>query len=232
MILGVCTEPFGRQDRLDDFFHHAFLEIFHADVRVMLRRQDHRVDAYGFVVFVDERDLTFSVGSQPGQGACLANLGLAPDEAVRVGDRRRHQHVGLVGGVAEHQALVTGALTLGVLAVDSLCDIGRLFAERIQYRAGRAVESHVGMRIANIQHRFPRNFFDVDHRRCSDLARDEDHAGLDQGFTGDPCLDVLLEYRVEYGVRNLVGYLVGMSLGHGFRGKQIGMAHRELVLWR
>jgi hypothetical protein len=63
------------------------------------------------------------------------------DQAVRVGDRRRHQHVGLVGGVAEHQALVARALLASVLAVDAHGDVGGLLADRVEHRAGRAVEA-------------------------------------------------------------------------------------------
>jgi hypothetical protein len=37
-------------------------------------------------------------------------MGLALDQAVRQVDRQRHQHRRFVAGVAEHQALVAGAL--------------------------------------------------------------------------------------------------------------------------
>ena len=57
-----------------------------------------------------QRDLALGVGAQVRHAAVLAQLRLALDQAVRVVDRRRHQLGRLVAGVAEHQALVAGAL--------------------------------------------------------------------------------------------------------------------------
>ena len=72
----------------------------------------------------------------------LADLGEALGQAVGEVDRQRHEHVGLVAGVAEHHPLVAGALLveLVVLAggaradlfgvVDALGDVGRLLVDR------------------------------------------------------------------------------------------------------
>ena len=64
------------------------------------------------------------------------------------------------------------------------------------------------------------DLLEVDPGAGRDLAGDDDHAGLDQRFAGDAALWVLGEDRVEDGVGDLVGNLVRMSLGYGFRGKQ------------
>ena len=50
----------------------------------------------------------------------------ALDQAVGKLDGRRHQHLGLVGGVAEHQALVAGTLVFRFGPVHALIDVGRL----------------------------------------------------------------------------------------------------------
>src|SRR5574343_141771 len=54
--------------------------------------------------------------------------GLAFDHAVREVDRQRHQRRGFVAGVAEHQALVAGALAEIVVVggIDTLSDIRAL----------------------------------------------------------------------------------------------------------
>jgi hypothetical protein len=90
----------------------------------VLGGEHDRLDADRLVVLVAERDLALRVGAQPGELALLAHLGLPLHQPVGVGDRRRHQHVGLVGRVAEHQALVAGALLALVLAVDAHRDVG------------------------------------------------------------------------------------------------------------
>ena len=74
-------------------------------------------------VAVTARHLRLRVRTQPRQQLALADFGLALDEPVREADRRRHQRVGLVARVAEHQALVAGALFLGVRTVDAHRDV-------------------------------------------------------------------------------------------------------------
>ena len=90
----------------------------------MLGREHHRLEAHRLVVFVAQRHLALRVGPQPGQLAALAHLRLALHQTMGERDRRRHQHVGLVGRIAEHQALIPGALLALVLAIDALRDVG------------------------------------------------------------------------------------------------------------
>jgi hypothetical protein len=80
----------------------------------VLGGQHDRVDRYRLVVFVQESHLALGVRPQPRQFAILANLRLAAHEQMRVGNRSRHEHVGLVGGVTEHHALAS---------IDTLGDI-------------------------------------------------------------------------------------------------------------
>ena len=62
----------------------------------------------------------------------LADRGELPRERVGVVDGRRHELGRLVGGVAEHQALVAGALLLvqAVALVHALRDVGALLLDR------------------------------------------------------------------------------------------------------
>ncbi len=220
MILGVLVEPFGGQHRLDDFVHHRLVQRRLADVRGMLGGQDHRFDPHRLVVFVAEGDLALGVRPQPGQGAVLAHLGLAPDQAVGVGDRRRHQHFGLVTGVAEHQALIAGALFLAGLAIHALVDVVGLFPQRIQHCAGMAIEADVRMRVADVVDGVAHQLFIVDPRLGGDFTGQHYHAGLDQGFAGDPRMGILVDDGVQNRIGNLVGHLVGMTLGDRFGCKQ------------
>jgi hypothetical protein len=50
-----------------------------------------------------------------------------------------------------------------------------------------------------------------------DFSGDDDQAGGGEGFAGDPAEGVFGEAGVEDGVRNLVGDLIGMAFGYGFR---------------
>ena len=122
------------------------------DVVGVLGGEHHRVDADGAVlVVVLDGDLGLAVGAQVVERAVLAYLGEPLGEPVRDGDRQRHQLGGVVGGVAEHQALVAGALlverVLGgadprlVAVVDALRDVGGLAADGDLDAAGLAVEA-------------------------------------------------------------------------------------------
>ena len=128
----------------------------------VLRGEDHGVDADRAVVrVVLDGDLGLAVGAQVGQRAVLADLGELLGEALGHHDRQRHQHVGVVAGVAEHQALVAGALLVHrvrrspvrrlVAGVDALGDVAGLAADRDHDAAGRAVEALLGGVVADLE---------------------------------------------------------------------------------
>ena len=54
-----------------------------------------------------------------------------------------------------------------------------------------------------------------------DLAHDVDQAGGGAGLAGHAAVGILLEDRVQNRVGDLVADLIGMSLGNGFRSKQM-----------
>jgi len=123
---------------------------------------------------------------------------------VGIRNRCGHQYVGLVAGITEHHALITGALFFLRGPIDALSDVGRLLAERIQHGAGCAIESHRRIVVADFQHGFSGNFFDVDPGRRGYLAGDDDHAGLDECLARHSGGLVLFDDGIEHGI----GYLV------------------------
>src|SRR5579863_5667804 len=99
------------------------------DVVGMLSREHHGLETYRLVVLIAQRDLALGIGSEPRKLAVLADLRLALHQPVRERDGCRHEHVGLVGRVAEHEALIASALLALVLAVDALSDVRGLLAD-------------------------------------------------------------------------------------------------------
>ena len=91
----------------------------------VLAGDDDGVEADRAVAVVLDGDLGLAVGAQVGHGAVLAHRGELLGEPVRQPDRQRHQLGGVVAGVAEHQALVAGAL-----AVQRVLGVGTLVAGR------------------------------------------------------------------------------------------------------
>jgi hypothetical protein len=135
---------------------------------------------------------------------------------VRQDDRQRHQLLGLVRGVAEHHPLVAGALVVGALAVDALCDVGRLPVDRREDGAGPVVKAELRVGVADALDRGAHDVGDVDVGRGGDLAGHHGHAGGDQRFTGHPRRGIAGENGVEHGVGNLVGDLVGVPFRDRF----------------
>ena len=83
----------------------------------MLGGDHHGVHAGGLAVFVIlHGDLGLAVGTQIGQQTLLAHVGQALGHLVCKGDGQGHQLGRLVAGVAEHHALIAGAVVQLVVA--------------------------------------------------------------------------------------------------------------------
>ena len=185
------------------------------------------------LVVVLDGDLGLAVGTQVVERAVLAHLGQPLGEPVRDGDRQRHQLGGVVGGVAEHQALVARALLVErvvggadpclVAVVDSLGDVGGLAADGHLDAARLTVEALVGRVVADLE---DLRADQLGNRRVgvgAHLTGHHDEPGRQQRLHGDAellLLGVVLEEVVEHGVADRVGDLVGVTLGHRLRGEQ------------
>ena len=200
--------------------------------------QHDGVDPHGPVVLVVlDGDLGLAVGPQVVERAVLAHLGEPLGEALGDHDRQRHQHVGVVAGVAEHQALVAGALLVHgvdgagaalVAAVDALGDVAGLAADGDHHAAGVAVEALGRRVVADLEDPVADLLLDVDVAGRGDLAGHHHQTGGQQRLDGDPAVRVLLEHGVEHRVADLVGDLVRVTLGHRLRGEKAsghGLAH-------
>ena len=176
----------------------------------MLCGENDRINTNNFAVVVLEGDLAFRIRAQPRQGAVFTHFSLTLHQTVRIGDRRRHQHVGFVSGVAKHQALVARALFQRIGTVNALVDVRRLFTDGAQHRAGVGVKAHIGMHVANFTDRVAGDLFDINPCAGGDFTTDQNHTGFDVGFTCYARFRILFEDRIQHGVGDLVSNFVGM----------------------
>ena len=152
-------------------------------------------------------------------------------------DSHRHELRGLVAGVAEHHALVAGTvLELVIFAVlvlkglvDAHCDVAGLLVDVRDDAAGVAVKAVFCAVVAYLTNDLARDTRNVNIALGAYLTHDMDKAGGDGGLAGDAPLRVLLKDGVEHGVGDLVAYLIGMPLGHGFGCEKV-MAHLYFLL--
>ena len=157
----------------------------------------------------------------------LAQLGLFLDQTMREIDRQRHETFGLGAGVAEHQALVAGAL-LEVQAaafIDALRDVRRLLVVGHEHGATAVVDAVVGVVVADLLDGLTGNGLEIHHRLGGDLTGHHHQAGVAQRLGGDARELVLRENRVEDGIRNLVRDLVRMTLGNRLGGEKKTVGH-------
>src|SRR5207253_2534477 len=115
-----------------------------------------------------------------------------------------------------HEALVAGAAR-----IDSHGDVGRLRLNQVVHSAGVGIETVRGVIIADVFDGAARDSRHVDVRFRGDLAGDDAGAGGHQDFARHSAGRVVGEDGVQHGVRNLVGDLVGMAFGDGFRGENV-----------
>ena len=167
------------------------------------------------VLVVLHRHLALAVGTQVGQFAALAHRGQLAAELVRQRDGRGHQLRRLVGGVAEHHALIAGAA-----GVNTLGDVARLLVDRRDHGAGVGVEAVERVVVTDGGDHAAHQRLEIHVSFGGDFARDDHQAGGREGFRGDAAVGVLLQAGVKDGVGDLVGNFVRVAFGNGFRGKQ------------
>ena len=136
------------------------------------------------------------------------------DEGVAEVERQGQEGGRLVGGVAEHHALVPGALELGCLAADAAAYVGALLVDGVEDAYGVAVEAVGAAGVADLLDDAAHGLLYVDVCLGVDLSGDDGLAGGDEAFDGHAAVRVAGQELVEQCVRDLVGHLVGMALGH------------------
>ena len=135
--------------------------------------------------FVAERHLGLRVGAELRLLAGVACVRHQLEDLVRIVERRRHQALGLVDRIAEHDALVARALVLVVLGVHALGDVRRLFVQQHLDVAALPVEPV--LLVADVAYGEARR---VDDHILRDLlgparlARDDDAVGRRQRLAG------------------------------------------------
>ena len=206
-----AVQPFAGQYRFDNVLHHRFFQFVMVNIGRVLGGEYDGVDTDRLVILVAESDLALGVRAQPAEYALAAHFRLALYQSVRVGNWCGHQHVGFTGGVAEHQALVTGTLVFRFGAVYALVDIRGLHAKCGQYCAGFIVETHLGAGIADILDGLAHQGFIVGFGSGGDFSGYHDHAGFEQRLAGYAGVRVFGEYGIEYGIRDLISHFVRVA---------------------
>ena len=192
----------------------------------MLGGDDDVDDAGRFAVDILDGDLALRVGTEPLGRSVLAEAGQFAAEAVGVHDRRGHELGRLVACVTEHQALVSGTLLGGLLAVcllgvDALRDVGALGSDNVVDEDAVGVEDVVVVHVADLADRLADDLVVIKLGLGRDLTADHHDIALGVGLTGDTAHRILREAGIEDGIGNGVANFVGMAFADGFGGKDV-----------
>jgi hypothetical protein len=227
VVDGLVVEVLGGDGLLDDLLLDLLAELLNGDVGRVLGGDNDGVNTERndgtVVVCVLDGDLGLGVGPEPRKGAVVAGIGHGLVKLVGKLDGERQVLGGLVGGVSEHDTLVTGTKLLeSLLIVKTLSNIGALLLNGNEDVASLVVEALLGRVVANVLDGVTDDLLVVDLGLGGDLAEDHDHAGLGGSLASDLGERVLLEAGIEDGVGDLVSDLVGVTLANGLGGETAG----------
>ena len=191
------------------------------DELIVLRGDDNGIYAYGAtVIVVLDGHLALGIRAQVGHLQSLAaDVGEDAQDAVAQVEGQRQIVLGLVGGIAEHHALVAGALTHGILALYAAVDVGALLMDGGEDAAGVGLEHIFALGVADAADGVAGNLGEIHVSLGLHLAGQNDLPCGDECLTGNLGLRVESQQVIKDCITNLVGNLVGVPFTNRFRGK-------------
>ena len=195
---------------LPDLFEHFAVGLFlsllrcvsRLDELIVLGRHHNGIDADGTaVVIVLNRHLALRVGTEIGHHLAFAtDVCQYHQQLVGQVERERHVVFRLVGGIAEHHALVAGPLVHGFLAFHAPVDVCTLFVDGREHAAGIAFEHVFALRITDTVDHLAGYPLQVDVRFRFHFTCQYHLSCRHQRFARHLRVGVISQQFVEYGV--------------------------------
>lgn len=201
MIDSPIVKKIGWDNSLDDLLKNLLAQVLGGDAVGVLSGNDDGVDAKrnnsATVALVFDSDLGLGVGTKPWECACAACNSHSGVELVGQNDRQGHELLSFVGGVAEHDTLVTSTMVLEGAVIKTLGNVGGLLLDSDEDVAGLVIEALLGVIVTNLLNGFADDLLEVDDGLGGDLTEDHDHASLCGGLAGHLGTRVLSQARIE-----------------------------------
>lgn len=180
VVDSAVIKKVGWDDLLDDLLQDLLSEDLGGDFFTVLGAYDDGVNAdrldSAVVVSIFNSDLGLGVRAEPWEGAVLAGILHGTVKLVGELDGQREEFRGLVGGVSEHDTLVTGTQLLqSLVVVKTLSNVRRLLLDGNKDVAGLVVEPLGRVIIADILDGISDDFLVVKTGLGGDLTEDHDH---------------------------------------------------------
>ena len=239
--LGVRVDHRRIHNRIDDILADILVNLLLADLLVMLGGDDNRLETDRLVVLIVlDGDLRLAVSAEIRKRAVLAHLGQSAGQLVCEVDGIRHVFRRLVGGIAEHHALIAGAdcldLLIGHLILSRLerlvhahRDIRRLLIQRDKDSAGICIKSLAGIVVADLPDRIADNLLIIHNSLGRDLAGHQDKTRAGSGLAGHTAHGILCHAGIQNRIGHSITDFVGMSLCHRLRRENVLLHFRNLL---
>lgn len=190
--LGIAEHVLG-DDSLDDLLGKSLVDDFIGHRWVVLSGDKNIVHSKGHelatIVAVLNDDLGLAVRAEPWDSTVLSSDGHLLTELVSEVMRVWVESLGvpLVGGISEHETLVTGSeLRLGLVSVDGGGDVSILGVDVGNDLAVGAVKTNILTSVANLAADVTSNLLEVDLlSRDVSLSKKNNHASLGGSLHGD-----------------------------------------------
>src|SRR5690606_30166177 len=203
MVDSLLIEVLGWDGSLDDLLEDFLAELLSGDVLRVLGRDDDSLDLLWddstTIVLILNGDLGLGVWAQPWKGAITTGLGHVGVELMGEEEGQWEEFWGLVGGISEHDTLVTSSKLLKcLLVVKTLGDIWRLLLNSDQDVAGLVVETLSGVIVTDILDGVTDDLLVIEVGLGGDFTENHDHTYYPAISTqvcekrGSNCLPVLV----------------------------------------
>jgi hypothetical protein len=221
MIDGLLIQILGRDNLLNDLLLDLLSQFLGGDVFAVLSTDNNGVDSdrdnSSMIVLVLNSDLGLSIRSEPWQASISASSRHSSVELVCQLKSQGEQLRCLVGGISEHDTLITSTeLLKSLLVVKTLCDIGGLLLDGDQHVAGLVIETLLGIIITNVLDRISDDLLVIQTSLGRDLAEDHNHTSLGSGLASNLGKRVFPQASIENCIRDLISDLVWVTFSYGF----------------
>ncbi len=217
VVDGVLIEVLGWDNLLDNLLEDLLAELLSGDGLGVLGGDNDGVNAEWdngtTIVLVLHGNLGLGIWSQPWDGAIAAGGGHLSVELVGELEGQWEKLWGLVGGISEHDTLITGTeLLKNLVVVETLSDIWGLLLNGDEDVAGLVVESLGGVVVSDVLDGTTDNLLIIELGLGGNLTEDHDHTGLGGSLASNLGERVLSQAGVEDSIGDLISDLVWVSL--------------------
>ena len=197
----AVIEKVSRDDLLDNLLLDFLSELLSGDFLSVLSGNDNSVDTERnhstTVLLVLNSDLGLGIGSEPREGAGATSDSHSSVQLVGKHDSEGHELLGLVGGITEHDTLVTGTNALEGTVVETLSNIRGLLLNSDKNVAGLVVEALGGVVITNLLNGLTDDLLVVDLGLGGNFTKDHDHTGLGRSLASNLGERILSQASIE-----------------------------------